>query len=79
MAVRLRLKRTGATNNVSWRVVVSDSRSPRDGRHIEEIGYYNPTKDPEEIRINEERVNYWLSVGAQPTQQVKSLLKRIKK
>ena len=77
MAVRLRLKRTGTKNNPCWRVVVADARSPRDGRHIEEVGYYNPTADPAEVNVNEERIKYWLSIGAQPTQQVKSLLKKV--
>ncbi len=77
MAVRLRLKRIGTKNNPCWRVVAADSRSPRDGRHIEELGFYNPTSDPAELDINEERIKYWLSVGAQPTQQVESLLKKV--
>ncbi|MBU1863504.1 MAG: 30S ribosomal protein S16 [Candidatus Omnitrophica bacterium] len=78
MAVRLRLKRTGTTNKPCWRVIVADSKSPRDGRHIEEVGYYNPTVDPAELRLKEDRIKYWLSVGAQPTNQVKSLLRRMK-
>jgi len=77
LAVRLRLKRIGTKNNPCWRVVAADSRSPRDGRHIEELGFYNPTSDPAELDINEERIKYWLSVGAQPTQQVESLLKKV--
>ena len=78
MAVRLRLKRTGTTNNPCWRVVVADSRSPRDGRCIEEIGFYDPKADPAECTFKEERVKYWLAQGAQPSVQVKSLLKRAK-
>jgi len=77
VAVRLRLKRTGTTNSPRWRVVVVDARSPRDGRHIEEVGYYNPTADPEEIQLKEDRIKYWLSVGAQPTVQVTSILKKV--
>lgn len=59
-------------------MIVADSKSPRDGRHIEEVGYYNPTVDPAELRLKEDRIKYWLSVGAQPTNQVKSLLRRMK-
>ena len=76
MAVRLRLKRTGTTNNPCWRIVAADARSPRDGKFIEEIGYYNPTTEPEELKLKEDRIHYWLSVGAQPTEQVLSLIKR---
>ena len=76
MSVRLRLKRTGTRNRPCWRLIVADARAPRDGRHIEEVGYYNPAADPAEISINEERVRYWLSVGAQPTVQAESLLKK---
>ncbi len=79
MTVRLRLKRTGSKNNLCWRVVVADSKSPRDGRHIEEVGYYNPTANPEELKLNDDRIQYWLSVGAQPSEQVASLIKRSSK
>ncbi len=76
MAVKLRLRRTGTTNNACWRVVAADSKSPRDGRCIEELGFYNPKSDPAECKLNEERVKYWLSVGAQPSDQVNSLIKK---
>lgn len=76
LAVKLRLKRTGTTNSACWRVVAADSKSPRDGKNIEELGFYNPTKEPAELKMNEERVKYWLSVGAQPSEQVASLIKQ---
>ncbi len=79
MGVRIRLKRTGNRNHPCWRIVVADSKAPRDGKHIEEVGYYNPTSDPAELKINKERVDYWLSVGAQPSEQVASLLKKVSK
>jgi len=78
LGVKLRLKRTGTTNRPCWRIVVADERSPRDGRHIEEIGFYDPKQDPAGLSIKTERAQYWLSVGAQPTVQVKSLLKKAK-
>ncbi len=74
--VRIRLKRTGAKNKVTWRVVVADSRSPRDGRFIEEIGYYDARKDPAVIEVKADRAKYWLGKGAKPTQTVLSLLKQ---
>ena len=67
MAVKIRLKRMGAKKAPHYRVVVADSRSPRDGRFIEEIGYYNPVAKPEEIKIDVEKAKDWLSKGAQPT------------
>ena len=76
MAVKIRLKRTGAKKAPTYRVIVADSRSPRDGRFIEEIGHYNPRREPVEIVINEERAKVWLKNGAQPTETVKSLLKK---
>ncbi len=78
MAVKLRLKRFGRRNRACYRINAMDGRSPRDGRVIEELGFYDPvTKDTEkQLRVNRERVEYWLSVGAQPSQTVKSLLKR---
>ncbi len=76
MAVRIRLKRIGAKKNPYYRVVVADSRFPRDGRFIEEIGTYNPLKDPAEINIDSEKAKKWLKNGAQPTDTVKSLLKK---
>ena len=75
MAVAMRLTRVGARKDPVWRVVVADSRSPRDGRSIEEIGIYHPTTDPSTIEVNSERVLYWLGVGAQPSEQVAALLK----
>ena len=76
MSVKIRLTRTGAKKAPTYRVIVADSRSPRDGRFIEEIGHYNPRREPVEIVINEERAKVWLKNGAQPTETVKSLLKK---
>jgi small subunit ribosomal protein S16 len=73
--VKIRLMRRGAIKRPSYRVVVSDSRSPRDGRFIENIGRYQPLEDPSLIEIDEERALYWLSKGAQPTEQVTNLLR----
>ena len=74
--VKIRLKRRGAHKKPFYRVVVADIRSPRDGRFIEEIGYYNPLKDPVEIKIDEEAAKKWLGNGAQPTDTVKKLFKQ---
>lgn len=74
MAVSIRLARRGGKKNPIYRVVVADSRSPRDGRFIESVGHYNPQTDPSTIDLNEERVRYWLSQGARPTDTVKKLL-----
>jgi small subunit ribosomal protein S16 len=76
LAVVIRLKRMGTTKKPHYRVVVTDSRSPRDGRFIEEIGYYQPRQEPAEIKIDEERIKYWLSTGAQPSEPVKELIKK---
>jgi len=76
MSVKIRLKRIGAKKAPFYRVVVADSRYPRDGRFIEEIGYYNPLTNPVDIKIDSEKANKWLSNGAQPTETVKSLLKK---
>ncbi|ALP89987.1 MULTISPECIES: 30S ribosomal protein S16 [Clostridium] len=73
MAVKIRLRRMGAHKAPFYRVVVADSRSPRDGKFIEEIGYYNPLTEPVEFKVNEEKVNEWLANGAQPTEVVKRL------
>ena|SRR5436190_1556775 len=73
--VKIRLMRMGATKRPSYRVVVADSRSPRDGRFIENIGKYQPLEDPSLIDIDGDRALYWLSKGAQPTEQVQNLLK----
>lgn len=75
MAVKIRLRRMGARNNPFYRVVVADSRSPRDGRFIEELGYYDPKSDPAVISINKEKAEEWIKKGAQPTETVKRLLK----
>ena len=76
MAVKIRLRRMGAKRAPSYRVVVADSRYPRDGRFIEEIGFYDPTKSPSEIRIDNEKAQKWLANGAQPTDTVRALLKK---
>ncbi len=76
MAVKIRLKRVGAKKAPSYRIVVSDSRSPRDGRFIEEIGFYNPLTDPAQVKVDSERAQYWLSKGAQPSDTVRALLKK---
>ncbi|MHA6751871.1 30S ribosomal protein S16 [Dermacoccus nishinomiyaensis] len=75
MAVKIRLKRLGKIRQPQYRVVVMDSRTKRDGRAIEEIGKYHPKEEPSLIEIDSERAQYWLSVGAQPTEQVAALLK----
>ena len=76
MAVKIRLKRIGAKKAPFYRLVVADSRSPRDGRFIEEIGYYNPVKQPAEVKIDEDKALKWLQNGAQPSDTVRSLLSR---
>lgn len=76
MAVKIRLRRMGAKKAPFYRVVVADSRSPRDGKFIEEIGYYNPITEPAEIKIDAEKAKKWLDNGAQPSDTVKSLLKK---
>ncbi len=76
MAVKMRLRRMGAKKAPFYRVIIADSRSPRDGRFIEEIGYYNPLTNPAEIKIDAEKAKKWLGNGAQPTETVKSLLKK---
>ena len=73
--VRIRLRRTGARNNPAYRVVVADQNSPRDGRFIETIGHYLPTRQPAVVEINEEKARKWLAQGAQPSETVASLLK----
>lgn len=75
MAVKIRLRRMGAKKAPFYRIVVADSRYPRDGRFIEEVGYYDPTKDPSVVKVDEEKAKKWISNGAQPTDTVKSLLK----
>ena len=76
MAVKIRLRRMGAKKAPFYRVIVADERSPRDGKFIDEIGYYNPLTNPAEIKIDAEKANKWLENGAQPTETVKSLLKK---
>ena len=75
MAVKIRLARHGSHKNPIYRVVVADSRVPRDGRAIETIGRYNPQTDPSTVDIDADKARHWLSVGAQPTQTVRKLLK----
>lgn len=73
MATKIRLKRMGAKKAPFYRVVVTDARNPRDGRFIEEIGYYDPCKEPAIININQEKASQWLATGAEPSETVKSL------
>ena len=75
MAVKIRLRRMGAKKAPFYRIVVADSRYPRDGRFIEEVGYYDPTKDPVVVKIDEEKAKQWIANGAQPTDTVKAMLK----
>ncbi len=77
MAVKIRLRRMGAKKAPFYRVVVADSRFPRDGRFIEEIGYYDPTKEPSVVNIDAEKAKKWLELGAQPTDTVRVLLKKM--
>ncbi len=76
MAVKIRLRRIGAKKKPFYRVVVADSRYPRDGRFIEELGYYNPLEDPAVLKIDAEKAKKWIENGAQPTDTVKALLKK---
>lgn len=76
MAVKIRLRRMGAKKAPFYRIVVADSRSPRDGRFIEEIGYYNPMEEPSVVRVDPEKAKKWIENGAQPTDTVKSLFKK---
>ena len=76
MAVKIRLKRLGAKKSPFYRVIVADERAPRDGRFIDEIGYYNPLTEPAEIKIDADKAKKWIANGAQPTETVKSLLKK---
>ena len=76
MAVKIRLRRMGAKKSPFYRIVVADSRYPRDGRFIEEIGYYDPTKEPAVVKIDAEKAQKWITNGAQPTDTVKALLKK---
>ena len=74
MAVKIRLRRMGAHKKPFYRIVVADSRSPRDGRCIEEIGYFNPMVEPAEVKIDMEKAQKWIKNGAQPTERVKSII-----
>lgn len=76
MAVKIRLRRMGAKKAPFYRIVVADERYPRDGRFIEELGYYDPTKEPTLAKVDGEKVKAWLGNGAQPTDTVKSILKK---
>jgi small subunit ribosomal protein S16 len=74
--LKLRLRRTGAKKRPSYRIVVAEHSSPRDGRFVEIIGHYDPLTEPATVKVDEERARHWLSVGAQPTETVAGLLKR---
>ncbi len=76
MAVKIRLRRMGMKKAPFYRVVVADSRYPRDGRFIEEVGYYNPLTNPADVRLDAEKITQWIKDGAQPTETVKALLKK---
>ena len=76
MAVKIRLRRMGAKKAPFYRIVVADSRYPRDGRFIEEIGTYNPTTTPSEVKVDAEKAKQWIANGAQPTDTIKALLKK---
>jgi len=76
MSVKIRLKRMGSKKKPFYRVIVADSRSPRDGKFIEELGYYNPIANPAEVKLDDEKAKKWIANGAQPTDTVKSLLKK---
>ena len=76
MAVKIRLRRMGAKKAPFYRIVVADSRYPRDGRFIEEIGSYNPITDPAEIKVDADKAKQWIANGAQPTDTVKDILKK---
>ncbi len=75
--VKIRLRRVGAKKAPYYRIVVADSRAPRDGRFIEEIGTYNPAGDADKLKVDMERVKYWISNGAQPTDTVRGLIKKV--
>ncbi len=76
MAVKIRLRRMGAKNSPFYRIVVADSRFPRDGRFIEEIGYYHPREEPSVVKVDPEKAKKWIENGAQPTDTVKALFKK---
>ena len=76
MSVHIRLKRFGTTKKVHWRIVVADTKMPRDGRFVEEVGYYDSRSNPSRIEIKEDRIRHWISKGAKPSDTVQSLLKK---
>ena len=76
MAVKIRLRRIGAKKNPFYRIVVADSRYPRDGRFIEEIGYYDPTVEPTVLKVDAEKARKWIATGAQPTDTVRAIFKK---
>ena len=76
MAVKIRLMRTGKKKQPSYRVVAKEARSPRAGKYIEQLGFYNPLSEPATVTLDEERIKHWLSVGAQPTETVKKLISK---
>ena len=78
MAVKIRLKRMGKKKTPSYRIVVADSRYPRDGRFIEQVGFYDPMTEPATIKVDLEKVDKWIATGAQPTETVKSLINKSK-
>ena len=77
--LRIRLRRTGARNQPSYRIVVADSRKPRDGAFVDHLGHYNPRLDPPEVVIDEERAREWISKGAQPSEAVQRMLNNLEK
>jgi len=79
VAVKIRLQRHGARNKAQWRIVTAADKMPREGRFIEQIGFYDPHHDPAEIRFDEDRLKYWLGVGAQPTVAVRNLIRQFKR
>ncbi len=74
MAVRIRMTRMGRKKNPHYRIVAADSRAPRDGRHLEIIGYYNPQTEPATTKVDEERLNYWMERGAKPSRTVENII-----
>lgn len=76
MAVKIRLRRLGAKKAPFYRIVVADSRYPRDGRFVEELGYYDPTKEPSVVKVDADKAKEWIAKGAQPTDTVRGLLKK---
>lgn len=79
MSVKIRLARQGAKKSPFYRIVATNSRSPRDGRHLEQIGVYDPTREPPEFRYDEARMTHWLSKGAEPSDTIRELLKKAQK